>query len=422
MSTPSWKTLSQVPIGASIQSAIDAVNAVVSAINAVLNAVVAGLEIIRALAVLTLNLLKSIVQQLLNLIRELIFDLLEYNLACTLHLNVNWNPDWRFNKERERDPRTGKIDPRLIDYANDSQLPWSGTGTVGWLLDIAASAEDPTDPFRPVTDSNTAVYGSIILKGVENPNELESSLRLSDWLDLFTNWDGFRLDFDKVKEPKSESLAKLASSAFLEALPFYRSDPKESQFLSFKNSIVDLPNNQGELENYGKLYYPTPGSYPKWISVPLATLVPPIQQIASTLQNLLGLLSFTDDFFDILSKLIDAINGKLAALQEAIQQLQDALNLLIALAAFITDTYMFVYKIDSGGMSSFISQAIAADNIPVYGTAGIVVGAAFFATNPDSMASLEKFWEFLGVEISAYSDTVTASAEAIDQTFEDLFP
>lgn len=413
----SWQVLSQVPIGASIQSVIDAVNAVVAAINALLNAVVVGLEIVRALALLTLNVLKGIVQELLNLIREFIFDLLEFNAAVTLHMNVNWNPDWVLDKERKRDRRTGRIDPRIIDYANDGQLPWSGTGTVGWLLDLAASAQDPTDPFRPVTDDNTVVGGYIIVKGVSNPADLEASLRFSDWVDLFTNWKIQKIDFDSPLE-LSQSLTKLGTSAFVDSLlALHRLGPKESQLLSLKGSIVNV-----NMDEYGKQYFPTPGSYPKWISVPLATLVPPIQQIMSNLEKILGLIRFTDDLFDALSKLIELIEGKLAALTEAIQQLQDALNLLISLAAFFTDTYLFKYRVSSGGMNAFISEAIAAEGIPYFGEAGIVLGIGLFATNPDIEATIDKFVGILGIEASAYSDQVSASGEALTQTFEDLFP
>lgn len=418
MSNPKWQTLTQVPIGASIQAAIDAINAVVSAISGVLNAVVAGLEIIKALALLTLNLLKAIVQELLNLIKELILDILEFNVGIALHLNINWNPFWVLDKERKRNRRTGKIDPRLIDYANDGQLPWSGTGTVGWLLDIAASAEDPTDPFRPVTDGNTKVGGFMFIKGVANPNELESSLRFSDWVDLFTKWKGLLTDFEKPTAVAQISNAKLASAGFWEALAvLYGLGPKESQALKFKNSIADP-----RVDNYWNQYAPTPGSYPKWVSIPLATLVPPIQAIASSLQKILGLLLYTDDFFDSITKLIEIIEAKLSALVEAIQQVQDALNLLIALAAFITDSYFIQYSVPSGGMSSFISEAIAAEDIPYFGDAGIVLGICAIATNPDSQASMDKFLEFLGIQSAAYDAELTASEQALNDTFTELFP
>jgi hypothetical protein len=414
-----WNVLTQVPIAASVQQVVDAIDAILSALDTVFQLIVAALEVVRTLALTSLNFLKTIVAAVLTLIQELIQDLLENNVAMTLHVNMNWNPYWLYNKERERDPRTGRIDSRLVDYAHDGQLPWAGTGLTGWLLDLLASSKDPTDPFRPVTDLNTKVYGAIIIKGIENPAELENSLALEDWISLFVNWRLWKFDPSQVVDsPHAESINKLLSSAIVDSyLPLFALGPKEAQFLSLKQAIVGNP-----LANYTSAFLPTIGNYPKWVSVPMAAVVPPLQNMFSNLQRLLGLLTPADDAYDALTKLIRTIQDMLNVLREAIQEVQDVLDLLLALAAFLTDSYILVLDTDSGGMDSFITAAIAAGDAPDFGTAGIVVGVSFLATQPDSQATLDKFLGILGIQTSAYLSTTTAQAEALSDTFSELYP
>jgi hypothetical protein len=414
-----WQVLTQSPIAADIQNVIDAVNGIISTIADVLQLVVAALEILKALALASLNLLKAIVSAVLALIEELIFDLLEYNVGLAFHVNMNWNPFWVYNKEKERDPRTGKLDPRLIDFATDGQLPWAGTGLVGWLLDILASSKDPTDPFRPVTDSNTEVYGIMIIKGFANPAEVEFSLGIQDWINLFTNWDQFKLDPSQARVgPYVESITKLATGAAVDSLlPFFGLGPKEAQFLSIKEAV-----GGDSLKDYVSQFAPVPGNYPKWISVPMAAAIPPLQNLFSNLQRLLGILAPADDLSDGLSRLIRAIQDKLALLQEALQEVQDVLNFLAAIVAFLTDSYILVTKVPSGGMDTFVSSAIAAPGAPDLGTAGIVLGITMIATQPDSQATVDKFLELIGIQTSAYQSEVSVYAEALSDTFDELYP
>lgn len=417
--TAQWQVLTQLPIGGSIQSVIDTVDGVLSAIEAALALVTTALEVVRAFALTTLNLLKTIVDAVLALIEELIFDLLEFNVAFTLHVNMNWNPFWVYNKEKERNPRTGRLDPRLVDFVKDRQFPWAGTGLTGWLLDLLASTKDPTDPFRPVSDETTSVYGVMIIKGIANPADAENSLNLEDWTNLFTNWSSFNIDFTKVKsDVYYESNSKLGTMSLLDTFgPFVQMGPKDQQILSIQNAIVGNPLAPEILS-----FYPTPGSYPKWVSIPMAAVVPPLQNLFANLQKALGLLRFGDDTYEALGKLIQAIQDKIDTLAEAVQQVQDAINLLISLAAFLTDSYIVVHDIPSGGMDVFIADVLAASDAPDFGRAGIVVGATFLATQPDAQATIDKFMQILGIQTSAYLATTTVYKEALDETFQELFP
>ncbi len=251
-----------------------------------------------------------------------------------------------------------------------------------------------------------------------NPADAEQSLGLEDWLGLFTNWKGLKPDFSRVTtDPYFESVSKMATGALLDVmLPLYQLGPKDQQFLSLKKALVGDP-----LASYTSDFLPTPGSYPKWISIPMAAVVPPLQTLFANLQKALGLLRPGDDITDALSKLIQAIEDKLTTLDAALAEVQDALNLIVALAAFLTDSYILVENIPEGGMDVFISGAIAADDAPDFGTAGIVVGITFVATQPDTQATIDKFLEILGIKTSLYTSETTAYAEALDETFSELF-
>jgi len=411
-----WTELNHGEVGAKLDSIVGSITDVLNTISTALKLLTTAIEVIKGLAFASLNLLKSIVEAIVTLIEELLHDLLEFNVAMALHVNMNWNPFWVMNREKERDPRTGKLDPRLVDYQVDGQFPWSGSGLVGWLLDVLQSTKDPTNPFRPVTDSNTKVYGVIILDGIANPADAENGLRLDDWYNLFTNWESFKVDFSTVNtDPFIDSTSKLGTTALLAVLaPLYRMGPKDQQLLPIK-AFVD--------ENLQiSKFSPVAGNYPKWVSIPMAALVPPLQAGFEDLRKVLGMLRFSDDLVDALSKLIDAINAKVDVIQEALQQIQDAIALAIALAEFFSNAFILVLDVPDGGMDRFIGDAISASNPPNFGDAGIVVGATLVATNPDSQATIDKFLEIIGINTADYLSDTNAYSAQLDESFEELFP
>jgi hypothetical protein len=126
--------------------------------------------------------LEQVVSSAVNTIDSMVSDLLSNNAAFAVHTNLRWNPDWKWRKS-EDDPE------RVIDYVNDDALPVTGTGTTGWLLDIAYSAYDASNPFRPLTDADTAVQGIILLKGIPGDGDLQD---LKGIFDVFTDFKGYK--------------------------------------------------------------------------------------------------------------------------------------------------------------------------------------------------------------------------------------
>jgi hypothetical protein len=160
------------------------------------------------------NVLQAIVEAAINTIEQMILDLLQNNVAFAVHLNMKWNTKWKFKKQ-PGDPST------TVDFFTDGEIPFTGTGTSGWLLDVGYSVHDSSNPFRPLTDADTAVSGVIFLKGVPADGEFENLAKI---FDLFFNFKGFR-PFLAIREKVENAtedfkalLDKLGPAALEEAI------------------------------------------------------------------------------------------------------------------------------------------------------------------------------------------------------------
>lgn len=158
-----------------LEGPVNTVGDVLGALSSVLEVLAASLDVISFLLFEIPNVLEGIVTAAVNAVEQAILDILENNAALAFHLNTKWDPDWKYVRKEDDDPR------QISDWVNDGALPLVGNGTQGWLLDVAFSTADPTDPFRPVTDEGTAVQGIIFIKGVPADGdfqELSAALRV----------------------------------------------------------------------------------------------------------------------------------------------------------------------------------------------------------------------------------------------------
>lgn len=179
-----------------VQSATDTANDVLAPMIAVLEAALAVLDIVSVFTVGLPPILEVVVASAVNAIEQMILDLLQNNASLCVHINMNWNPDWKYRR-KPGDPS------RVTDYVNDNALPFAGTGTSGWLLDVAQAAYDETNPFRPLSDGDTAVTGVIILKGVPLDGNLQS---LKALFDMFPDFGGFSRWLD-IQERLNEGVS-----------------------------------------------------------------------------------------------------------------------------------------------------------------------------------------------------------------------
>ena len=161
---------------------VDSVKDVLGVTAGLLKTVSAALELVTVLFEDGPNLVEQAVGAAVNTVEQSILDILQNNVAFAVHINMNWNPDWKYRRD-------GYDSAKLVpDYYNDGVTPMVGTGIDGWLLDVAYSTSDPSDPFRPLTDSDTSVQGVMFIKGVPAGGELSN---LQSLFDLFSDFQEF---------------------------------------------------------------------------------------------------------------------------------------------------------------------------------------------------------------------------------------
>ena len=470
---------------------VNTVADVLSALESALEIIAAALDVIGFLLFELPNVLEAIVSAAVKAVEEAILDILENNAALAVHLNTKWNADWKFERDEEDDPR------RIDDFWNDGKLPWVGTGTQGWLLDIAFSTVDPTDPFRPITDEGTAVQGVIFIKGVPADGEFQ---QLAQALDVFFDFSDLKEQLN-IKEDLQNAtqaykdllrMGPAASDAVWKAVTnpdetiqgtliatgLEGTNDRDSDF--FYDLTWSVVGDLGDIEVGDALklsdtpvYYeileivggaqpglrveppiardhslsstnwevrrggvagllaalspefsdfrPVPGAYPKWVSVPLAAALPGLQNLFEGLRNLVNLLKVGNNHASALQNLARLLREKAALLAQIVEQLIELLDIIDALVDFFTQSYVIVLNNDSGGMSEFINTAIAADNLPDFGTRGVVIGATIVATAPEPANHFENLFSTIGLELSGFAEDVTERAEGLAETWEDEF-
>ena len=469
---------------------------VLSGLAATLQVVSASLDVISFLLFEQPNVLEAIVSAAVTAVEQAILDILENNTAFALHLNTKWNADWKYQRKPGDDAR------RISDFVNDGEIPLVGTGTTGWLLDLAASTADPTDPFRPITDAGTAVQGVIFLRGVPADGDLT---QLNTALEVFFDFSHFSehlnikaslesageadrdllrmgpaaLDtvWKAVTKPDDLVLGTLVASGdegsnevdsdfFYDSVTFVGlgSVPlsliQVGDALKFNNSpvyyqvlekvvVVGQPglrveppiarDNQlgGQVWEIrrgginGLLaalppefldFRPVPGAYPKWISVPLATALPGLGKLFGGMRKLVNLLKVGNSHLSALHELAALLREKAELLEQIVAELSELLDLVEALVAFFEQSYVLVLSTDSGGMTEFINSAIRAENLPDFGTRGVVIGITLITTAPEPSNHLENFLSTIGLQLSGFTDELTVREVGLEQTWEDEFP
>lgn len=206
-----WKTIDAGLVNVdNIQSTVDIADGVLSPLLAALDILKSILNLVSVFVFNLPNALEAIVEGAINTIDQMILDLLQNNASLCVHVNLHWDPDWKYRKSAD-DP------DKVRDFVNDDELPFTGTGTDGWLLDVGYSANDPTNPFRPLSDADTEVQGVIVLKGVPADGEIAN---LKTLFDLFTDfspayrsWFEMREKLENASE-EYKALLRMGAMAF----------------------------------------------------------------------------------------------------------------------------------------------------------------------------------------------------------------
>jgi hypothetical protein len=282
-----------------------------------------------------------------------------------------------------------------------------------------ASLHDTSDPMRPLTDGDTNVWGLLFVFGVPG---YESVGQMAAAAGAFGDFSDFLRIFDAEAVEKYgddyRHLARLGSS-FVD--PFVRDAAGRSDVLDrMKERWAAAGNDVTDVAGY----VPSPGNYPHWYSVPMQTLVPPLEGIFGGLQNVLSGLRPPVGQLDILGDLLAAIRARITYIRYIIARIEAAILALADLINFITQCHVYVIDTSYGegsGLDGALAAAAADPAAPDYGDDGIVFGIGMFATAGNMAAPLEAFWSLLGVNASTYAADATARAENIRDSYDALF-
>lgn len=484
-----WKQIVEgsVEVG-QLEELTNAADSALTGLAGVLRVIAASLDFLSTLLVETPNLADNVVTKTVQVIEQSILDLLQNNIAYSVHLNAHWNPDWKYRRAAD--------DPKSIpDFYNDGVLPLVGTGIQGWLLDLAFSTQDPSDPFRPVSDSDTSVYGVIFVAGVPSDGELQE---LRSLLKVFTNYrhldnallmqdeldtatDAFKallrmgpMATDAAVKAIARPISELAqdvygtfiasgasgtneasSPTFIDLNALFTETVVAGDTLRVQDSnvfyevleVVDdttlrvspsftkaresastwsirrggISSLISKLPQDVREFIPVAGAYPKWVSVPIASLVPLLSGLFTGLEKMVDLFRVGTTQASALRKLSLLLRQKAQVLGQVIDELQGLLEIVVALINFFESAHIIVLSVDSGGVSRFVNEAAVAKGLPDFGPRGIVIGMTALATADDPSNHLESLFNFIGINASSYADVVTKRAKALSDTWDDEY-
>jgi hypothetical protein len=383
---------------------------VVQTLSDFLGVVATALKVVSRLIVDGVNAIKSTLDSAVKTLQTAILDLLENNVAFTVHTNVHWNPEWEFK-----------------DFDKSGALPWQGTGLEGWLMEVASSAKDPSDPFRPITDDSTSVSGVIFLNGVTESGDISSLKSIYKTFADFSDFSNL-LETD-IFGSATEGLKAVSRLGPTMMSPFSRDSlgtTAEEILAGIQQSTGLAPQDTFDFT----VFIPTRGAYPKWISIPLASLIPSLGDIFAVLKQITDGLKTAPSSAEVVSRLADLLRRKTEVLTDAVQRIEVILETIIDVLDFFTGAYILLLPAQTGGFDTFIKRAISATLYddgssppgPAFGTRGIVAGAVAIATASDPQNALDSFLQFCGLQIDTLTSDVTVRAQNLKDQYDDLFP
>lgn len=366
-----------------LQGLSDALVDPLSTIVSVLDGISKALDILSAMFSNDNNPMQDILQAAVDAVYQTILDTLQTNVAMCVHANLEFDTDWKY-------------DP---NYTVDSSLPWKGTGIETWLAQIKASAYDPTDPFRPLTDDETEVAGVILLKGASSFSQVSALKKLYDLVFPVRPWWDRGMDVYGDGGESYSALGRLGSIVHSTVC----------------KSIADVIPQSTITDTYIN------GDYPMWRSIPLASIFPGVGQFYGALTEMVSSIMPASD--NPLARQAATLARKAEILSDAADRISSLLVSLDETMSWLDDVYMLVLDMDAGGMDGFVDRALAADDLPSFGAEGIVYGTVLVATKDDAWNHLQSFIETVfGTDgiLDDYSDGQTARAEALSDTFDDI--
>lgn len=168
--TAEWRQTSPPVDISKLLALLDGITGASQGLAAVLDLIAAALDLAAIVVQDGPDVVSAVVTAAVQTIEAALIDLLSNNVGLAVHLNMYWDPRWRFVRA------PGETRTRHPDYVHDGLPPYSGTGIDGWLIELAMSTADPSDPYRPIAGPNAGVQGIIVVKGGDS-DEAAAALR-----------------------------------------------------------------------------------------------------------------------------------------------------------------------------------------------------------------------------------------------------
>jgi len=360
---------------------IDALGTSVGAIAKLLNKIVSLLDF-------GVDFLTSVVKKIMSVIKNAIDDILNTGVFACAHSNLKYDPDWV-----------------LRDWTVDGKPPFGGTGLKGWLTDVAVSSMDEENPYAPLPDDDQPMAAILITKGVniEFINDLAPTVRAVQGLMGMNNpKDPINLIKESTDNIGSiwESLLEKEegrAAARMGALEDYTKD----QWRTITDSV------ESALEGTVQAGKPTlrlSVGNPSWYSAKVSDILGPgISEVFSNLQKLVD--QFTSKESSPLADLLSAVALYLEKLRSVLKTVSGLVATVDDLINSLLTMDFCVVPLDSEarGMGSLVSKILTAEDVPDYGSDGVVFGMmmGFQGADLSAFTAVGGLFQFLGIDLGA---------------------
>ena len=371
---------------------------VLSALSTSADAIVTLLNKIVSLLDFGKDFIGNAVGSILAYLKNLVGDILNTAVFSCVHSNLKYDPDFQ-----------------VSSWFSNETPPFTANGLPGWLFEVAASSKDETNPFAPLPEDDQPMAGILFTKGV-NIDAIDDLSGIVSSCAALTNMVNPNSPLALLAESSKSSVSRQVWKDKLgieEGRAYFRMAAAE---VTKPNRINALSKSIGEgLEKRGSAISDKFGSeapfprltlgQPAWFSAKLSDLLgDPLANIFRTLQKILD--QFNTKGTNPITDLLNALSSYLSKIGQLLSELEDYIKLLDDLINTLTQLDFCIIPLDNSeptGVGGMVSRILTAENVPDYGSEGVVFGmlVGFQGADLSAFQATEGLFSFLGFEFEA---------------------